>query len=136
MSGFEIGILVYLAIGIVIETIALILHRKYCGTWLFDDETIQVKFISGVVAWPFVFPQVAHDYIKWNRSCLRNLATSGYVFDLETCGLDGKPRIFVGKKVFKPSIQFHPFKISLYKIIEISEAETDDLLNRTLDKYV
>lgn len=66
---------------------------------------------------------------------MRNLATSGYVFDFETCGLDGKPRIFVGKKVFRPTIQFNPFKISLYKVVDITEAEADDLLNRTLYKY-
>ena len=40
-----------------------------------------------------------------------------YIIDFETQGLDGKQHTFIGKKIFHPSIQFHPFKIKLWKII-------------------
>lgn len=44
-----------------------------------------------------------------------------YIIDFETIGLDAKPHIFIGKRMFKPSIQFNPFKIRFWKIVDINK---------------
>ena len=69
MSILEIFSIVYIVIGFILETIAMILHRKMAGTWSFGyyNEPFEIKFFSGVCAWPFIFPKVTNDYIKWRR---------------------------------------------------------------------
>lgn len=56
--------------------------------------------------------------------------TQHIVYDIETCGLDGKSHVFMGRRVMRPRVQWRPFKVMLWKIVdyhELTEDETNEL---------
>lgn len=56
--------------------------------------------------------------------------TQHIVYDIETCGLDGKSHVFMGRRVMRPRVQWRPFKVTLWKIVdyhELTEDETNEL---------
>lgn len=65
-------------------------------------------------------------------------STRHYIYDIETMGLDGKPCVFVGRRVLRPAVHFKPFRITLWKTVDIREltdSEADELLEKKLKKY-
>ena len=68
MTGFETFILIFLIIGVMLECIAMYLHKKMYGNLDFDWEPTYVKFIEGVFCWYIVFPRVIYDYIMWRKA--------------------------------------------------------------------
>ena len=56
--------------------------------------------------------------------------TQHIVYDIETCDLDGKSHVFMGRRVMRPRVQWRPFKVTLWKIVdyhELTEDETNEL---------
>jgi len=56
--------------------------------------------------------------------------TQHIVYDIETCGLDGKSHVFMGRRVMRPRVQWRPFKVTLWKIVDyhkLTEDETNEL---------
>lgn len=68
MSKFEIGIVIYIIIGFILECIAMYWHKKMFKTFYFDWEPIYIKFIQGVVSWIIVFPRCFYNYLKWKKN--------------------------------------------------------------------
>lgn len=52
--------------------------------------------------------------------------TQHIVYDIETCGLDGKSHVFVGRRVMRPRVQWRPFKVTLWKIVDYHELTEDE----------
>ena len=64
-------------------------------------------------------------------------STQHIVYDIETCGLDGKSRVFMGRRVLRPRICWRPLKVSLWKIVdyhELTEEETNKLIDTKIRK--
>lgn len=52
--------------------------------------------------------------------------TQHIVYDIETCGLDGKSHVFMGRRVMRPRVQWRPFKVTLWKIVDYHELTEDE----------
>lgn len=52
--------------------------------------------------------------------------TQHIVYDIETCGLDGKSHVFMGRRVMRQRVQWRPFKVTLWKIVDYHELTEDE----------